>query len=115
MVLATNKKQPILSPRLSPKPNLAGKAYNTSYQSSIASSPFPLLYGYAPKLPTTNLEAATSASTLAQERFLTLKRVLEKVEIEILDDKKSETEKLAETFFLNQDVMLSEKSFGQQF
>ena len=26
-------------------------AYNTSYQSSIASSPFQLLYGYSPKLP----------------------------------------------------------------
>ena len=42
-------------------------AYNLSYQSSIASSPFQLLYGYAPKLPTKNFEAATSASTFAQE------------------------------------------------
>ena len=30
-------------------------AYHTSYQSSIASSPFQLLYGYAQRLPTTNL------------------------------------------------------------
>ena len=48
-------------------------AYNTSYQSSMASSPFQLLYGYTPILPTSNLEAATSASTFAQERFLTFK------------------------------------------
>ena len=90
-------------------------ANNTSYQSSIASSPFQLLYGYAPKLPTTNLEAATSMSTLAQERFLTFKRVLETVEKEIIDDKEAATEQIAESFQLNQEVMLSEKSFGQQF
>ena len=46
-------------------------AYNPSYQSSVASMPFQLLYGYTPKLPTSYLEAATSASTFAQERFLT--------------------------------------------
>ena len=90
-------------------------AYNTSYQSSIASSPFELLYGYAPRLPTTNLEAATLASTFTQERFLTFKRVLQDVEKEIADDKNSQMEKVAESFVLNQDIMLSEKSFGQQF
>ena len=72
----------------------------------IASSPFQLLYDYAPKLQTRNLEAAMSASTFAQEPFLTFKRVLETVEKEIVDEKKDQ---------LNQEVMLSEKSFGQQF
>ena len=54
-------------------------------------------------------------STLAQERFLTFKRVLETVEKEIIDDKEAATEQIAESFQLNQEVMLSEKSFGQQF
>ena len=90
-------------------------AYNTSNQSSIATSPFQLVYHYAPKLPTTNLKAATTASTFAQERFLTFKRVLETVEKEIIEDKETATEKIAETFQFNQEVMLCEKSFGQQF
>ena len=42
-------------------------AYNTSYQSSVASSPFQLLYRYSPKLPRSNLKAAESATTFAQE------------------------------------------------
>ena len=57
-------------------------------QSSIALSPFQLLYGYAPKLPTTNLQVATSASTFAQDRFLTFKRVLQNVEKSFADFQK---------------------------
>ena len=90
-------------------------AYNTSYQSSIASLPFQLLYGYSPRLPKSNLEAETSSSTFAQERFLTFKRVLETVEKEITDNKEDNTAEIAKSFLLNQEVMLSERSFGQQF
>ena len=89
--------------------------YNTSYQSSVASSPFQLLYDYSPKLPTSNLEAASSASTFAQERFLTFKRVLETVEKEIAEEKQDASTEVAKSFQLNQEVMLSEKLFGQQF
>ena len=77
-------------------------AYNTSYQSSISSSPFELLYGYAPRLPTTNLEAAISASTFAQERLLRFKRVLQDAEKELADDKSAQMEKVAESFVLYQ-------------
>ena len=70
-------------------------AYNTSYQSAIASTPFQLLYGYTPKLPTSNLEAATSASTFEQERFLTFKRVLKTVEKEIIEEKEDATSEVA--------------------
>ena len=44
-------------------------AYNTSYQLSIVSSPFQLLYGYSPYLPTSNLEAATSSIYLRPRAF----------------------------------------------
>ena len=90
-------------------------AYHTSYQSSIASSPFQLLYGYAQRLPTTNLEVTTFAATFTQEWFLTFKRVLETVKKEVIEDKEASTEKIAKTFHLHQEAMLSEKSYGQQF
>ena len=41
--------------------------------------------------------------------------MLQDVEKEIADDKNSQMEKIAKSFVLNQDVMLSEKSIGQQF
>ena len=60
-------------------------AYNTSNQSSVASSPFQLLNGYSPRLPTSILEAATSVSTFAQLRYFTFKRSLQDVEKELSD------------------------------
>ena len=54
-------------------------------------------------------------STFAQERFLTFKRVLETVEKEIIEVKEDSTAEIPKSFHLNQVVMLSEKSFGQQF
>ena len=62
-----------------------------------------------------NLEVATSASTFAQERFLTFKRILETVKKEIIDKKGDATTRIAKSFQVNQEVVLSEKSFGQQF
>ena len=76
-------------------------AYNTSYQSSVTATPFQLLYGYTPKLPTSYLEAATSASTSAQERFLTFKRVLQTIEQEIAEEKDDTTTEIAKSFQLN--------------
>ena len=77
VVHVTTKKPPTSLPRQSPEPNLVGKIL---YRPSTWPTTRPINsqlhhlrfnYGYAPKFPTTNLEAATSASTFAQEQFLT--------------------------------------------
>ena len=44
-------------------------SYNTSSQSSLASSPFELLYGYKPALPKSTQEAKSVPVTFAQEHL----------------------------------------------
>ena len=42
-------------------------AHNTSYHSSITSTPFETLYGYKPRIPLSNLEAVTSPHSFSPE------------------------------------------------
>ena len=51
-------------------------AHYTSYQSSIASTPFETLYGYKPRIPMNNLEAITSPHTFSTERMLIFKKAI---------------------------------------
>ena len=87
-------------------------AHNTSYQSTIGSTPFEMLYGYKPEIPTNNLEALTSLHSFATERMKIFKDAIAfaKTEADRLD---KETLPQTQDFSLQQTVLLFEKSNGQ--
>ena len=89
-----------------------GLAHNTSYQSSIASTPFETLYGYKPRIPTSNLEALTSPHSFVTERMKIFKEAIAFAQADA-DRLDKETLPQVEDFALQQKVMFSETSFGQ--
>ena len=86
--------------------------HNTSYQSSIASTPFETLYGYKPKIPMSNQEAITLPHTFSTERMLLFKKAIEFTNSDVA---RMEADSLPEIedFRLQHAVMLSETSFGE--
>ena len=87
-------------------------AHNTSYQSSIASTPFETLYGNKPRIPLSNLEAVTSPHSFSTERMKIFQKAIEFANSKVA---RMEADSLPEieNFRLHQMVMLSETSFGE--
>ena len=89
-------------------------AYNTSYQSSLASLPFQLLYGYKPSLPKSSSEANSVPVTFAQERL----HIFKGAKNLLIDERRQEAQvqnDQLDDFILGQEIMLSKTSFGQQY
>ena len=87
-------------------------AHNTSYHSSITSTPFETLYGYKPRIPLSNLEAVTSPHSFSTERMKIFQKAIEFANSDVARMAADSLPEI-ETFRLQQLVMLSEKSFGE--